>query len=151
MPVYARRPLLFKYPYLYGLLKNDPKANAEFNAAITDMVGANAQGVVEKELQEKLETSEANLQEFIRKYEVMMKLTESTVRFIRLLGEIIELQTELTPYTEDLAKLKQYTIKFTSAQIRLALHLHWDVIGAAMESEIGRSLVMDPAAERAGS
>jgi len=145
------RPILAKYPYLHGLLKNDPKANSEFNAAIADVTGVNVRARTESDLQDKLERSETNLNIYIDKVRSMTKLAESTVQFIRLLGEIIEEQTEITPFTEDLAKMKSYKVKFTSTQIRLALRLHWDVIGASMESEIGRSLVMDPAAEREGT
>lgn len=144
----VKRPLLSKYHYLRSILKHDAKANAEFNAAVTDAVGSNIRGVAEVELQKQLEQSETNLQEYAVKYNSMVKLTEATVQFIRLLGETIETQTQLTPYTEDIAKIKDYTVHFTAAQIRLALHLHWDVIGKAMESQLARSLLHDPAAER---
>lgn len=145
-----KRPILSNYPHLHSVLKNDSRANVEFNAAILEMTRFNARGnTVDAELVERLETSESNLQEYIEKYNEMEKLTEATVRFIRLLGENIEVQTQLTPYVEDLAKDKDYSIHFTAVQIRLALHLHWDVIGASMENAIGRSLITDPAAERA--
>ena len=144
-------PILAKYPYLHGLLKNDPKANSEFNAAIADVTGVNVRARTESDLQDKLERSETNLNIYIDKVRSMTKLAESTVQFIRLLGEIIEEQTQLTPYTEDLLKSKDYTVHFTAVQIRLALHLHWDVIGQAMENDIARTLLADPAAEREGT
>lgn len=149
MPVSRNRPLLSKYPRLHMLLKNDTAANIEFNAAIADVAKTNIPGTVEKDLTEQLVQSENNLQEYIEKYKLMEKLTEATVRFIRLLGETIEEQTKLTPYTDDLLIAKEYTVHFTAAQIRLALHLHWDVIGQALENEILRTVIIDPAADRA--
>ncbi len=146
-----RRPLLSNFPHLHNILRNDARANAEFNAAITSVSGSNVTVTAEQNLKAQLSQSELNLQEYIDKYNSMVKLTEATVQFIRLLGETIEVQTELTPYTEDIVKIRDYTVHFTAAQIRLALHLHWDVIGRAMESQLARSLLSDPAAEREGT
>jgi hypothetical protein len=138
--------MLSKYPRLHQLLKNDSQANTEFNAAIAEVTRFSS--APEESLVAQLETSETNLQKCLDKCTKMEKLTEATVRFIRLLGETIEVQTQLSPYTEDLAKNKDYTVHFTAEHIRLALHLHWDIIGSAMENELLRTVVVDPAAER---
>lgn len=144
-----KRPILSTYPHLHHLLKNDHRANTEFNQVVSELTRFSATGTnAEVELAERLEVSETNLQKYIEQYKKMELLTEATVRFIRLLGENIEVQTQLTPYTEDLAKIKDYTVHFTAEQIRLALHLHWDVIGQAMENSLARTLIVDPAAER---
>jgi hypothetical protein len=105
-------------------------------------------GEIIKDLQEQLARSEGNLQDQLTKTGTAVRAQEKTVRFIRLLGEILEAQTNFRPYVEDMAEKRKYTIEFSPAQIRMALRLYWDVVGQAMESTIARTVVLDPAAER---
>jgi hypothetical protein len=142
------RPILSKYPRLHGLLRRDPQANTEFNAALNEVATDGGTGEIIKDLQEQLARSEGNLQDQLTKTGTAVRAQEKTVRFIRLLGEILEAQTNFRPYVEDMAEKRKYTIEFSPAQIRMALRLYWDGVGQAMESTIARTVVLDPAAER---
>jgi hypothetical protein len=143
------RPILSKYPRLHGLLRKDTQANADFNALLNEVVNSPAgSSAAADSLQEKLNQSEANVQDLLNKNAVATRSVEKTVRFIRLLGELLEAQTNFKPYVEDIAEKRKYSIEFSPAQIRMALRLYWDVVGQAMESTIARTAVLDPAADR---
>jgi hypothetical protein len=144
------RPILSKYPRLHSLLRRDPQANTEFNAALNEVSTDGGSGEIIKDLQEQLAQSESNLQEQLTKTTAALRAQERTVRFIRLLGELLEAQTNFKPYVEDIAEQRKYSIEFSPAQIRMALRLYWDVVGQAMESTIARTAVLDPALEREG-
>ena len=144
----ARRPILSKYPHLRAVLQNDARANAEFNAVLNECSSQESSSAELNQALEELRRSETNLQEQLNKATSAERTLEKSIRFIRLLGELLEAQTNFSPYTEDLAEKRKYNIEFSPAQIRLALRWYWDVLGSAMENSITRSVVMDPAAER---
>jgi hypothetical protein len=143
-----KRPILSKYPHLRSLLQNDAKANAEFNSALNEVTSQDSFSAELNQALESLQKSESNLQSQINKAAAYEKTAAKSIRFIRLLGELLEAQTNFSPYVEDLAEQRKYQIEFSPAQIRMALRWYWDVIGSSMESAIGRTLILDPALER---
>ena len=145
----AGKPVLSNYPHLHSILRNDPRANQEFNSALSsvrkvEVSGANAN------LEQALQTSEDNLQSALAQNASHVEAQQRVLRFVKLLGELIEEQTHLQPYTQDLSMQREYSIRFSASHIRLALRLHWDIIANAVESELSRTMVMDPALEREG-
>ena len=141
------RPALSSYPHLYNLLRNDPTANRDFNAILSAALSPQP-SASEDQLAE-LEVSRRNLQEAITKLQKQEKTQAKILRFISLLGEVIEPQAKLKPYSQDLLTKSHYDIRFSPDQIRMALHLFWDAVGERMENTIVKTVAMDdPAADR---
>jgi hypothetical protein len=143
----AQRPVLSNYPHLHSILRNDPTANRDFNAILT-AVSAPQTSASEDTLAE-LELSRRNLQDTLTKLQKQEKTQAKILRFISLLGGVIEPQVRLSPYSQDLLTKTHYDVRFSPDQIRMALNLYWDAVGEGMENVIARTVkVDDPAADR---
>lgn len=133
----GRRPLLSDYPHLHQILKNDPVANQQFNAALSGLVPAHT-ATRETQLQTELETARKK----VISLEAQIKKDEATkykqASFIKLLGDAVESQVQLDPYAKDINTGRKYNIEFTPDQVRVAMRLHWDLIAGSMETEIAR-------------
>lgn len=133
----GRRPLLEKFPHLHSLLKRDPVANAQFNAAINEVNNSLLAGVEPGGKRAiELDISNKSLAELSGKYQHLVDNTRRVRKLLRLLGEVIEPQCNLKPYTQDVEERTVYEIKFNADQIRLALSLHWELIGQETEASI---------------
>lgn len=133
----GRRPVLSKYPHLHNILRNDPVANQQFNAAISGL-GLSPADNEEPKLQKQLDESRKQTIAQEAKVQEASKLLQRQRSFIKLLGETIEAQTNLEPYSTDIDKGRKYNIVFSPDQIRVALRLYWDVTSQDMESSIAR-------------
>jgi hypothetical protein len=130
----SKRPALAQYPHLRQILKNDPVANQQFNQAIAGISGSfvdnsNSSALNAARLQERM----TKLAEELADLRAMFRVQQMV---ITLLGEVIEPQTHLRPYTQDLAEAGTYEIKFTATQIREALRLHWELMAQQAEATI---------------
>lgn len=132
-----RRPVLSKYPHLHNILRNDPVANSQFNAAISGL-GIPQADSDEPRLQTQLDEARKQTLAHEKKVLEASKLLQRQRSFIKILGETIESQTDLEPYSTDIDKGRKYTITFTPDQVRVALRLYWDVISQDMEASIAR-------------
>lgn len=138
----SKRPTLAQYPHLRQILKNDPVANQQFNQAIAGI----SAGITEdsasipirnvKRLQEQLTTNTAELA-------ALQEMLKTQQAIITVLGETIEPQTHLRPYTQDLADAGTYEIRFTATQIREALRLHWELVARQSEAIIRGDIATD--------
>jgi hypothetical protein len=72
----------------------------------------------------------------LAKYGRLLKDTSKARRLITLLGETIEPQLNLRPYTQDIEERSSYEIKFNAAQIRLALSMYWDLLSREAEDKL---------------
>lgn len=144
------KPLLSNYPRLHGILKNDPQANADFNAIISALKSP-LSADREKELTDSIEAERTLRAEIQVAAEKNGTVTKRTVRFIKLLGEVIEPQVQLQPYAQDVSTKTTYTITFNATQIRMALKLYWDVLSSKMEDVLATGVVVDPADEEEGT
>lgn len=133
----GRRPVLEKYPHLHSFLKRDPVANAQFNQAINEVNQSLLNGLEPGgRSAAALDLSNKNLADLSSKYQTLVTDTLKVRKLLRLLGEVIEPQCRLKPYTQDIEERAIYTIEFDAEQIRLALSLHWDLIGLETENRI---------------
>ena len=140
----ARSPILSNYPRLHSLLRADPSANNEFQSLVSSMRGP--QVSPNANLTEELEKTREQGMELLKKQELQEKQQAKLTRFIKLLGEVVEGQTQLRPYSQDVSEEREYNIKFTPGQIRMLLHAFWDIVGEDMEKQINKS--HDPASAR---
>ena len=146
----AVRPLLSQYPHLRALLRNDPVANAQFNAAISGLATPRRVG---GSSEEQLEKSLAQAREKVTELTILLNKSkvayEKSARCLRVLGEVIEAQLDLRPYSQDALEDRKYKIEFGPDQIRLALRLYWDALAYAMEDSLANTmLISDPAKDR---
>ena len=125
------RPLLAQYPHLRQILKNDPIANQQFQQALA---GSTNSGLSTSR------TTERELARLTLRIETLLKdhaAEKATLKeqggIIKLLGEAMEPQVHLRPYTQDIAEDGHYEVKFTAHQVREILRIHWHLI--AMEAE----------------
>lgn len=144
-------PLLSSYPHLYNLLRNDPKANAEFNAVVISIRSPAGAADREKELRDSLDAERTLRAEMQSKAEKSSHVTIRTIRFIKLLGEVIEPQVDLKPYEQDVSTKRTYEIRFGAGQIRMALKLYWDVISDHLEAALTSSTAKDPVGDNEDS
>lgn len=138
-------PLLTNYPYLHNVLRNDAKANTDYNAIVSQL-SQPLSSVEREQMQSAIDAERTLLAEVRTQLEKSTQLNIKAVRFIRLLGELMESQTELKPYVQDVSEKRTYSITFSADQVRFALRWYWDVLSAKME-DILRSKAMDPADE----
>lgn len=141
------RPALTSYTRLHSLLKNDAAANAQFNAYITELSNRlNMHG--EDATASELEKSQQNLAETLKKYTEILQFSNKARRLLTLLGETIEPQVNLRPYTQDLEEKTAYTITFNARQLRLALSMYWDLLTREAEDKLLGSMdnedIIDP-------
>lgn len=139
-------PLLSNAPTLHSLLRNNPKANQEFQTLVSELKSPVATSTRIEELQKAVENQTQLSQELTETIAKMKRVDEKLVRFIRLLGDVIEPQVSLTSYTFDVREAKSYQIQFTADQIRLLLKHYWDSISQETEQVLMRRF--DPAADR---
>ncbi len=129
------RPALTSYTRLHAVLKNDHAANAQFNAYLNELSNRlNMHG--EDATAADLEKSQLNLAETLKKYNELLTVSSKTRRLITLLGETIEPQVNLRPYTQDLEEKNTYTITFNARQLRLALSMYWDLLTREAEDKL---------------
>ncbi len=140
-----KQSILTNFPYLHNLLRNDVRANTDFNAIISQM-STSLSAVEREQLQSSVDAERTLVRELREQLQKAAQLNIKAVRFIRLLGEIMESQTELKPYVQDVSEKRVYLIKFSADQIRFALRWYWDVLSAKMEEAL-RSQAVDPADE----
>ncbi len=141
------RPALSDYPCLHGVLKSNPMANRQFNELLSrskSHVGDNTQ--VES-LYADVDSRDKQIQKLLAREIELSKIAMRLSKFVRVLGEVIEEQTDLTPYSSDVDNGKKYVIELTPSQVRTALILHWDTMAAKIESMLVPS-VSDPADAR---
>lgn len=129
----ARRPVLTNYPHLHHLLKNDPTANQQFNACLNE-VGNSL--LTEGQTGKDYDRVNNQLMELTEKHAEAVAFVVEAKKMIRLLGEVMEPQVHLTPYSVDISGNKTYEIVFTAVQVRQALTMHWDLIAAKAEDII---------------
>lgn len=145
-----KRPTLSQYPHLHSILRNDPVANQQFNAAVSGLSlprGSTNANQMESALNSARQKVQEQAEE-IAKFEAIRKRLTG---FISLLGEVIESQVKLDAYSSDIDTRRKYSIVFTPDQIRLALRMHWDILAHSMENSIVRIVgIADPADERRG-
>jgi hypothetical protein len=143
----ARRPVLSEYPHLRNILRNDPIANQQFNAAISSVNGSLPSSG--EDVNEKLEKLQRLYLEQSKNYEAVSNQHRKDLRFIRLLGETMEKQTQLRPYSQDLQEQHSYPVTFTPEQVRRLLSIYWNLVAEETEIELSRTLkINDPAADR---
>lgn len=128
------KPELSNYPHLHNLLKRDPKANKEFQDALKDARGLASPPSDGEDAA--LETARRQVSELVRELQDKGKSQAKIIRFIRLLGEVMEPQLKLRRYSEDVLEHNTYNITFSANQIRLALRLYWNVVGDEMERSL---------------
>lgn len=128
----ARRPVLTNYPHLHNVLRNDPIANRDFNACLTE-VGS---PVGTAESSEALQTALDNQAKLIKEVGDLQSELSKMKRFINLLGGVIEPQVHLRPYEQDASIQTSYEIKFNHNQIRTALRLYWEAVAQRMETKL---------------
>lgn len=139
------KPVLSNYPHLHSVLRNDTRANAEFNAILSAVGNPSLGAAREQELTDSLESERTLRTEMQLELNKAKAVNEKTVRFIRLLGEVMEPQAQLRPYSQDVSTKATYDIKFNANQVRMALKLYWDVVADSMETALGGNDVVDPA------
>ncbi len=134
----ARRPVLTKYPHLQHILKNDTVANQQFNACLDEV----------SKWRPKFDGSVANNERLVQQlselhatHKELLEFSKKAKKLLARFGAVIEPQVHLKPYTEDIAEKNEYVIKFTAAQIRAVLVLHWEVVAHNTEDIIaGRAV-----------
>lgn len=140
----SNQPLLSKYPYLHNLMRNDPRANTDLNAIISELRNPGAREFKENELRDSIKALEIRSKELEERAQKAEAVSRKGIRFIKILGELMETQLKLTPYTQDVSERKHYDIRFSADQVRLATRWYWDVAAESMETTLGRG-VRDPA------
>lgn len=138
------KPVLSNYPHLHSILRNDARANTDFNAIISALTTPGASIDREKEYEAGLEAERIRANESEERAKKSEASNAKGVRFIKLLGELIESQHQLSPYVQDVSEKKHYEIRFSAAQIRMALRWYWDVLSGHMEDVLARGSKEDP-------
>jgi len=138
------KPQLTNYPTLYQLLRSNHQANTEFNAYVSAINKPGVQEAREHELQDSIKALEIRAQELQQRALKAETVLQKGVRFVKILGELMETQLQLTPYTQDVREAKHYDIRFSADQVRLATRWYWDVLANSMETTLTRG-APDPA------
>ena len=142
------KPHLTNFPALHQLLRSSHQANTEFNAYVSALTSPGASEQREKEYEAGLEAERIRAAEFEARAKKAEAVVAKSVRFIRLLGEVIESQLNLNPYVQDVSEKTHYDIRFGPGQIRMAVRWYWDVLSDKMEEVLTRDPVADPADNR---
>ncbi len=130
-------PLLSQYPHLHGVLRNDPAANAEFQKAISSLKTRRDGGSGKEE---ELAAAQAKVLELEKKLDEAQKTLGKALRFMQILGGVMEEQTNLHPYTQDVTDKRRYEVSFSPDQIRLALRWYWTLLHDNMEQVLRANL-----------
>lgn len=137
----GKRPALEAYPHLHSVLKNDPTANAQFQACLSAAIGqGGSPGIDEIKLKTDLEKMQSELSKLVAKHQKLLQTADKAKRVIKLLGGIVEPQLQLKPYVQDISEEREYIIKFSPRNIRLFLQMHWDLISQETEDVFYRAL-----------
>lgn len=126
------RPTLAQYPHLRQILKNDTTANLQFNQVIASLSGGFVSA--SKDNDQTAQRQRQLLNEKETELTALRKTLKEQQEIITLLGEVIEPQTHLRPYTQDISDAGTYMVRFTAHQIREALRLHWQLIAQQTEA-----------------
>src|SRR6478735_7215612 len=133
----GRRPMLENFPRLHALLRNDPIANAQFNACLTELQNSlTATADSSTATAAGLAKAEQNLADTLKKYTDLLRKTSRVRRLVTLLGTAIEPQVLLRPYTQDIEERSSYDIKLDAGQLRLALSMYWDLLASEAEDKL---------------
>ena len=138
------KPQLTNFPALHQLLRSNHQANTEFNGYVSSLVAPGASANREKEYEAGLEAERIRAKECEARAVRAEAINAKGVRFIRLLGEVIESQHQLSPYVQDVSEKKHYDIRLSPGQIRMALRWYWDVLSSNMEDVLAKGSVVDP-------
>ena len=141
------KPQLSNYPALLQALRTSTQVNTEFNAYVSSITSPGSVVDREKEYEDGLEAERTRADEAVARAKKTDALLDKTVRFIKILGEVIEGQLQLNPYTQDVLEKKRYEISFSAGQVRMALRWYWDVLGSKMEYVLAKNAAADPIAE----
>lgn len=138
------KPKLSNYPRLHSAMRADPLLNREFNDYVSQIQSPTAAEAREKELTDSLEAERVLRSEIQSKSTKLEEVTRKSLRFIKLLGEVIEPQVQLRPYEQDVSMKTHYDIRFNASQIRMALRLYWDAMSDFMERTLEGKGPVDP-------
>lgn len=125
-------------------MRNDPRANTEFNAIVSALKNPGAREAKEKELQDACKSLETHANEQQQRALKAEGANAKAIRFIKILGELIETQLKLSPYAQDVSEKRHYDIRFSADQIRMAVRWYWDVVSDSMEAALAKG-APDPA------
>lgn len=134
--------VLSKYPHLRQMLKNDPVANQQFNQAMSEVRNGFVGLSHSTETDVRRATASLNALKDARAADQVRLKDQDTV--ITLLGEAIEPQLHLRPYTQDIADDSHYEVKFSAHQVREILRLHWHLIAVRAEAIIRGNIEPTP-------
>ena len=137
------KPQLSNYPALLQVLRNNNQANTEFNAYVSSLRSPGADDARAKEYEQGLEAERIRASEAEARARKAEELNSKAVRFIKLLGEAVESQLKLRPFSQDVLEKSRYEISLTPSQTRIALRWYWDVISSKMEEAIAKG-AQDP-------
>lgn len=132
------KPQLSSFPALHQLLRSNHQANTEFNAYVGAITTPGAGQDREKEYEAGLEAERKRATECEERAKKAEALSGKATRFIKILGELIESQHQLKPYVQDVSEKNHYDIRFSPAQIRMAMRWYWDVLSSKMEEVLSR-------------
>jgi hypothetical protein len=138
------KPQLSNYPALLQVLRSNTQANTEFNAYVSSITTPGAAASREKDYEEGLAAERTRADEADSRAKKAEAVVAKSVRFIRVLGEVIESQLRLNPYVQDVAEKKRYEISFSAGQVRMAVRWYWDVLSSKMEDVLATSATPDP-------
>lgn len=134
--------MLENFPRLHSILRNDPAANAQFNACLNELQNSlTANADPSTVTAASLAKAEQNLAETLKKYTDLLRKTSRVRKLITLLGTAIEPQVLLRPYTQDIEERSSYEIKFDAGQLRLALSMYWDLLASEAEDRLAGRMV----------
>ena len=141
------KPQIGNYPALLQALRASNQVNTEFNAYISSLTLPGATAEREKEYENNLEAERTRASEADARAKKAEDLLTKSVRFIKVLGEVIESQLQLSPYAQDVSEKKRYEISFSAGQVRMAIRWYWDVLSTKMEDVLAKNAAADPIAE----
>jgi hypothetical protein len=145
----SRRSQLENYPQLRDALKASTKVNTQFNTFVSTLRQPASTSTIVERLDNELATTRMQLQDIAGSLEEATAVRKKLEEFVISLGEVLETQVSLAPYSQDVAKKRKYSIVFTPTQVRTAMRLYWEVVALVMEDRLLRvAKVEDPAADR---
>lgn len=148
----SRRSQLEGYPQLRDALRGNTKANTQFNAFVSSLRQPASTSTIVARLDDELASTRMQVQSMARSLEEAEAVRRKLEEFVISLGEVLETQVSLAPYSQDVARKRKYTIVFTPSQVRTAMRLYWEVVSLVLKNKILRvAKVEDPAADRDGS
>lgn len=129
----VNKPLLSSYPHLHNILRNDPRANEQFNALISKLKLSVAHADPKDKQLANAEEVLKTLTEQLREAQVSLI---SVYRFVRAFGDVVESQFNLEPFTSEIRDDKKYFIELSPEHIRKLMSLYWEFLGKELERQI---------------